>query len=397
MRFHFALFHQNKDNLHRSELAFKKHTQLNHDKIETRMKQTSYLIKPASSLCNYACAYCFYDDVSDHRKVKSMGLMSHETQLALIQKTLTENVDHVTYAFQGGEPTLAGLDFFKSFVENVKQYKQPKQTIVYALQTNGSLIDEAWCDFLKTNNFLVGLSLDGFKSNHDLMRLTQHNQVTFEKTMQTASLLRTHEIDFNLLTVLTNDLAKAPEKLYTFYKTNGFDYVQLIPCLAPLDQKEDVFALSPQNFASFYKVFYALWLEDYKKGQLMSVALFDNLIPMFRGIAPMQCGMLGFCSYQSVIESDGGGYPCDFYVLDELCLGNIAIDCLADLRSNRRLSNFIHEKKRMSPLCPTCRFKNICNGNCKRLNPAYFNDAYCAYQDFLEEASASMIEIAKTL
>jgi uncharacterized protein len=362
------------------------------------MKTSSYLIKPASSLCNLQCKYCFYHDVSDQREVKSTGLMNETTMKALIMKACENDQDaSITFAFQGGEPTLVGLAYFKNFIEMVSQFKKPNHQIHYAIQTNGTLLDDAWFSFLKENEFLVGISLDGFQSNHDLNRLGRDTQGTFKLVMKSIEELRKHQIDFNILTVLTAQLAKEPERLYQFYKQHDFRYIQLIPCLPRLKGQSDEFALSPQLFASFYKAFYELWLIDFNKQDYISISLFDNVIPMYKGHRPMQCGMLGYCSPQYVIEADGSVYPCDFYALDDYVCGNINTHSLKEILESPAMNRFLNEKKPMCSLCDSCRFVNICHGNCKRLNVTYFDENYCGYQEFLEFAYPSMIEIAQKL
>jgi uncharacterized protein len=362
------------------------------------VKNYSYLIKPASSLCNYGCMYCFYHDIADHREVRSSGIMSDEVCCTLISNALkVEDGSMITFAFQGGEPTLAGLAYFRKFISQVEKEKKSSQKIQYIIQTNGSLINQDWCDLFSEHKFLVGLSLDGFEANHNLFRITQNHQSTFDKVMETADLLRFNQIDFNILTVLSSELAKNPKKLYDFYKEHDFRYVQLIPCLPGIDDKDAPFVLKPSEFASFYKEFYSFWLEDYKKGHYVSVTLFDNIIPMFRGFPPQQCGMLGFCSPQFVVEADGNVYPCDFYVLDDYACGNVLTHSFDQIRNCRIMNDFLKEDKRRSVLCKDCKFKKLCHGNCKRLNITYFDDVMCGYQQFLEFAHVSMMEVARKI
>lgn len=362
------------------------------------MRHVSFLIKPASSLCNLACTYCFYHDVSTHRLFPSTGTMQQDTAHALIKQACHyAEPTHITFAFQGGEPTLAGLEFFKEFVSFVNQTKRIDHVIEYAIQSNGTRFNEDWYLFLKEHNFLVGVSIDGFKENHDQFRRDHHGQPTHQKIMETIDALRHHQIDFNVLTVLTDSLSQQPEKLYAFYKTHAFNYVQLIPCLAPLDDSHDPHALKPEGYAEFYKRFYDLWLTDYIQGDYMSVTLFDNIIPMLLGHPPSQCGMLGFCTPQFVIEANGDVYPCDFYVLDEYRSGNIKNDSLQSLLHHPNTQKFIREPKKNSPLCASCSFKSICHGNCKRMNTVLFTDTYCGYQDFLTHAYPSMLKISRDL
>ena len=292
------------------------------------MKYFSMLIKPASSLCNLRCRYCFYCDVAENREIPSYGVMNEETMKILIDKTLDffrEEVT-ITFAFQGGEPTVAGLDYFRRFIRRVNLKKKSYHLIQYALQTNATLLNDEWIRFLKQNRFLVGVSLDGYAAQHNAMRPDAKGQGTFARILENIEKLRQAKIDFNILTVLTRQLAEHPKELFEFYLEHHFDYIQLIPCLPPLEELNDPYSLTPQAFFRFYDEFFQLWLEELKQDHYISVTLFDNLIPLFAGVPPQQCGYLGFCSMQFVVESDGSVYPCDVYVLDEYKLVNLR-DC----------------------------------------------------------------------
>lgn len=361
------------------------------------MKHISFLIKPASSLCNMRCRYCFYADVSDHRQVKSHGVMQADTMHALIDRALGLGEDaEVTFAFQGGEPTVAGLDFFRAFTDYVEQHRI-NHTIHYALQTNCYLLDEEWAEFFHRHHFLVGVSLDGYRDLHNWLRPDASQRGTYDRVMRAIELLRAAEVDFNVLTVLTAQLAKHPQKLYKFYRQHHLDYVQLIPCLPGLDDEDDEFSLTPEAFASFYKAFFRLWTEDFRRGRYMSVTLFDNVIPLFRGYPPQQCGMLGRCAPQFVVESNGDVYPCDFYVLDQYRCGNVVSDSLEDMATCDAVKSFLAEPRRDCSQCATCPFERICHKNCKRLNIAYYREDYCGYRDFLEYAAPAMQQIARSL
>ena len=168
------------------------------------MKQISVLIKPASSLCNIRCKYCFYANVSALREVRSFGKMTLEVAEKMITNIFQDLADGdvLTLAFQGGEPTLAGLSYFEHIVALV--VAQVKQIDVhYTIQTNGMVINEQWCRFLKANNFLVGLSIDGHPLYHDLNRIDPKGSGTFHRVMLTKQLFDTYDIDYNVLCVLT--------------------------------------------------------------------------------------------------------------------------------------------------------------------------------------------------
>lgn len=355
----------------------------------------SYLIKPASSLCNMACKYCFYANVASQRSDYSYGIMQEATIDNLVTKTLLMS-NKITYAFQGGEPTMAGLDFFKIFVNKVNE-KKHNQIIHYSIQTNGINLDDSWLTFFKANHFLVGISLDGTKANHDQVRLTNQSSPTYDLIMKNIKKIKQAQINYNILTVITRQVAKDAKRLYNFYKKNELQYIQLIPCLPELDQSTDNYYLTSQMFFWFYNELFDLWYHDVTRGEYISISLFDHLLTLFKGVAPSMCGMLGFCTLQYVIEANGNVYPCDFYCLDEYLLGNINEDELSSIQSSRNGQKFIQEPKRMSPLCHDCKFKKLCNGNCKRMNVVYFDDKYCGYQAFLTKTYQRFYQLANQI
>lgn len=359
------------------------------------MKQLSLLIKPASSLCNLRCRYCFYSDVSQNREIKSMGIMSDEIMRSLIDRTMGTDAQQINYCFQGGEPCMAGIAYFQNFISYVNTINNGKK-ITYAIQTNGTWIDSEWVKLFKENHFLVGISIDGFVRNHDYFRKDVNGKGTLKKILYNIRLLNNAGVEYNILTVLTHELSLKPKELFQFYLDHNFNYVQLIPCLPSLKENEptDRFALKPHDFANFYKKFFDLWYEEFQKGHYISVTLFDNVIPMYAGIRPEQCGMLGRCAMQIVVEGNGNVYPCDFYVLDEYCCGNVKTDSIESMVHHSHAMTFLNEKRSICKLCTTCKFKNMCHGNCRRLSVCYYDDKYCGYKEFLEYSMNRMKEIA---
>lgn len=362
------------------------------------MKYFSMLIKPASSSCNLKCKYCFYNDVAAHRDIYNYGVMAKQTVANLVERTVGyfKEETQISFAFQGGEPTCAGLEYFKKFINKVNEYKKEYHHIHYSIQTNATLLNEEWIQFFKENNFLVGVSLDGFKENNDYFRIGNNNEGTYTKIMAVIQLLRKYGVEYNILTVLTSDLSKYPKKLYEFYKENDFKYIQLIPCLSEFE-KENEYGLEPEEFSKFYIEFFDLWFEELKNNTYRSVALFDNIIPLFVGRPPMQCGYLGYCSMQFVIEADGSVYPCDFYVLDKYKIGNINEHTIVELVKSDITNSFIHEPRSFSKQCNTCSYVKICHGNCKRMIGTYYNDDFCGLREFLGAREKEIIAIANEL
>ena len=349
------------------------------------MRNLSFLIKPASSLCNLQCRYCFYFDISQHRKVASYGVMKKEIVEAFIDFAFSEldETGNVTFAFQGGEPTMATLSFYQQFTAYVEK-KRRKQRVHYAMQTNGILLDKEWTAFFQRYDVLVGISLDGFQNNHDYFRRDSAGNTTFQQVIQAVSLLKEGNIRYNVLCVLTNHLAKHPQRLYQFFKDLGCNYIQLIPCLNAIDGNREE-ALTPEYFYSFYHTYFFLWYEDMGKGSEQHVNLFDNLMLMLEDQAPYQCGMLGYCSPQLVIEADGSLYPCDFYVDEEHCCGYVQKNTFNQVIHQQTMQTFLQQRSQKKPPCFSCPYENLCHGGCKRMNTAYLQDDICAYRRLLEE------------
>ena len=194
------------------------------------MKAVTILIKPASGKCNMRCRYCFYQDEAENREYKDYGMMSEDTARNLIDKSFSA-FDDVTFAFQGGEPTVRGLDFFRFFTE----YAESKEKRVhFAIQTNGFCLDRQWCSFFHDHRYLVGLSMDGDKALHDRYRVDGGDKGTFRRVFSSFQLLTSASVDFNVLITLTKDAALRGKEIYQFLKRNGARYQQYIPCLDPM-------------------------------------------------------------------------------------------------------------------------------------------------------------------
>ena len=350
------------------------------------MRQLNLLIKPSSSLCNADCTYCFYRDVAAHRSLPSAGLMSQDTAHAVVDRAVDalSRGGALHLAFQGGEPTLSGLPFFEELFTYAAQACGQKDIAVsYSLQTNGLLLDEAWCAFLKQYDVLVGLSLDGEEAAHDRYR-TDPAGGTWERVMRTAKRLTAGGVRFNAVTVVTDAVAGHPTALYRFYRKRSFDHVQLIPCLAPLGQAKGVGVPDAHAYGDFLVRFFDAWYADAVRGSGISVRLFDNYRTLLRGGAAEQCGIGGRCVPQLVVEADGGTYPCDFYVLDEYCTGNMHGNTVEDTLRSDGLRRFM-QGAGSNPACRGCRYEPLCGGGCRRYReymPAA--DGFCPIRYFFD-------------
>lgn len=365
------------------------------------MNNICILIKPSSSICNIKCKYCFYLDESKNRAIENNGIMNESVMRQIIDKVIDSSYSNILFSFQGGEPTIAGLDYFKSFIDYVNFRNNNRYKINYSIQTNGLLIDNKWCDLLKDNDFLVGLSFDIIENIHNKYRTGINNEGNFyNKVLNTKLLFDKFEIKYNILTVLTSELSKFPKEVYENIKILDIKYTQFIPCLSEL-YNDIEYSIKPKDFAYFYKEIFTLWKKDFLNGLYYSIQFFDNIIPLLGGFfTPMTCGINGKCHNQMVIESNGDVFPCDFYCLDKYNIGNIVYDDFKYIYDNKRVKDFIYEykEKEMSNLCRSCKYFIFCNGGCKRMKKnMYIDNNFCGYKDFLDFSINDILKIWKII
>ena len=346
------------------------------------MPPLSIMIKPASSLCNLRCKYCFYCDVAETRDVANFGLMTDSTAENLIKSALEfANGDSVAFAFQGGEPLIAGLDYFRNFVKTVKENNNKNSRIFFSLQTNGTLITDEWCDFFRKNEFLIGLSLDGDREGNK-SRVDKNGNSAYFKILKAAELLKKYRVEFNILIVLTGYCADRCETVYKYLRDNGFHYLQFIPCLRPFnDSSESEMYMTNSQYANFLIRIFNLYVKDFIRGNYVSVRYFDNLVRMYLGEQPEQCGVGGTCGHQLVVEGNGNLYPCDFFCTDNQLLGNVNEISVESALMGDTARKFITESFNIPQKCKECRFMPMCRAQgCKRQRiHADYCEAYKAF------------------
>lgn len=367
------------------------------------MPPISLLIKPASSTCNMRCAYCFYNDVTSSREIANYGIMEISTIETIIEKTFSYADGLANFGFQGGEPTMAGLDFFKRVVELQKKYNTKRIKVNNAIQTNGLNINEEWAQFLHDNNFLVGLSLDGTQQIHDKYRHDAHGAGTFERVMNAAKIMDKYKVEFNILSTVNIDVARNIDRIYYFFKKQGFNYLQFIPCLDELKKENggNSYSLTPEAYGEFLISLFKLWYVDINTNKPMSIRYFDNLAMMLYGYPPESCGMSGSCSCYYMIEADGSVYPCDFYVTDEWRIGNVLTDEFDQMSMTQTAKRFVETSRQVAPGCRECEHYHICRGGCRRnrepISIGHNNTNYLcpAFKMFFDYAKADLVKAAK--
>lgn len=364
------------------------------------MPAASILIKPASANCNMDCKYCFYKCLSSHREEYSKGFMKEETLETLVREAIAYADGSLTFAFQGGEPTLAGLDFFQKAVEMQQKYNNKKLQIENTIQTNGLLIDEKWARFLGDHHFLVGLSLDGPKKMHDRYRKDATGQDTFARIMHSVQLLEQYHVDYNVVTVVTNDTAKQASFLYKFWKRNHYPFVQFIPCMDEIKrqdgtQERSIYAVEPEQYGKFLCELFDLWYADFVAGEAMDIRMFSNLAQMAAGYPAEECGMNGCCNCYFVIEGDGSVYPCDFYCMDAWKLGTVN-DGFVQMKTSEKAKAFVEASRSVCAACQECPHFSLCRGGCRRWREPFvdgkpgLNQLCSAYRMFFAHAAERM-------
>jgi len=327
---------------------------------------SSLLIKPASAVCNLDCTYCFYlDRDADPYKALPARRMTLDTLERLVDTYLFYSYPASTFAFQGGEPTLAGLDFFHQLVAFQQRYGRNGQQVSNALQTNGTLLDRDWCELFRTYQWLVGLSLDGPEEANDRYRFNKEGRGTWKRVVEKVELLARERVEFNILCVLSQANVDRPKELYRFFRGLGVENLQFIP-LAEFDGDGNPlpFTITPQQYGRFLCEVFDLWWPERRR---VRVRFFDNIAEALAGHKPGNCTMHETCDSYVVVEYNGDIYPCDFFVEGGWKLGNIMLDSWAEISRRSRRYSFAAKKTLPHAECQVCEYQSICHGGCPKL------------------------------
>ena len=363
------------------------------------MRPFTLLIKPAGPDCNLACRYCFYTP-----KARMFGegphRMTDAVLEALTQDYLQLRFEVSSLAWQGGEPTLMGLEFFEKAIELQKEYGRDGQVVSNALQTNGVLLDEQWCKFLREYRFLVGLSLDGPKEIHDHYRSDKGGRGSYDDVIRTIDLCRSHKVEFNVL-VLVNDVnVGQPEVLFDFFMDVGIEYLQFVPCVERDEQSGEIaeFSVTPGQYGDFMCRIFDRWVEQ--KPPQVSVRAFDSIISYLATGTHSNCTFSPRCEDYVVVEHNGDVFCCDFFVTEPWRLGNVLDERIDRLCHGARKRQFAALKRKVANRCLVCRHYAMCRGGCLKdriatdggyNQPSYF----CAgYKQFFDHALPVLRQLA---
>lgn len=366
------------------------------------MRNLSLLIKPASGSCNLRCSYCFYLDELKNRPSGNYNLMSESTMANLIDLALATASNSISFAFQGGEPTLAGLDYFERFVAYVNEKNIEKRSIFYSIQTNGTTLDRAWCRFLAKNNFMVGVSVDGLERTHDQYRVDHKNQGSFARVMESITLLKRYKIEFNILIVVNKENVEYPEEMFDSFIKNDLRHLQFIECLDPLNtpKNSSPFSLDPAAYGKFLVAIFDKYYREMMAGRYVFIRYFENLMMIENGIKNELCTYKIGCAKNYVVEANGNVYPCDFYCLDEMVLGNINAGRFKDFDQKRQALKFIENSRQINQECQNCQYLKYCGGGCYRnieqADGKLLKNHFCeSYKYFLDNRLSQLQEVLR--
>jgi len=342
------------------------------DGSDTRPGHFHILAKPRGAVCNLACRYCFYASKVDLYKGGSFRMSDEVLESYVRQVIQGHEAPEVIIAWQGGEPTLMGLDFFRRSVELELKYRRPGQRILNTIQTNGTLLNDEWCAFLRENDFLVGISIDGPKDLHDQLRVDGEGGPTFDRVMKGLRLLQEHKVEHNALVTINSVNSGHPLKVYRFLRDEaGFRFIQLIPVVGRVvgdghtqDFNASKESVTPGKYGRFMIGIFDEWVKrDVGK---VFVQAFDVALANWHGEPPSVCVNAATCGTALALEHNGDMYSCDHFVDGEHLLGNILQTPMVEMVGGDRQSRFGLDKADLPRYCQECEVRFACHGGCPK-------------------------------
>jgi len=331
--------------------------------------------KPTGPICNLRCAYCYYLEKEHLYSGTERWRMSDELLDTYTQQYIAAqpaSVSEIVFGWQGGEPTLLGIDFFRRAVELQTKYTPEGKRCVNALQTNGILLDDDWCSFFKAHDFLVGISIDGPADLHDKYRRDKQGRPTLERVLQGLRCLKKHEVTFNALVCVQKHNGSHGGRVYRFLRDQGIEFVQLIPVVEQVRSETESEgatvtdrSVQPKQYGQFLIDMFDEWVR-HDVGRVF-VQVFDEALAAWMGQEPALCIFRRECGRAMALEHNGDLYSCDHFVWPEYKLGNIRETPMAELAAKQEQVHFGRRKLDTLPLyCQACDVRFVCNGGCLR-------------------------------
>ena len=332
------------------------------------------MLKPVGAMCNMRCPYCYYLPTADRRHpsrdASARQRQRHGQQPTAVRMSETlleqftrqyieaQTMPEVLFTWHGGEPTLQSLHFYRKAIELQRRYAQGRQ-VANSLQTNGTLLDDEWCQFLAENHFLVGLSIDGPRPLHDRYRLTADGRPTFDAVLRAVSLLQKHGVEWNAMATVNSLNADHPLPFYRFFKSIRCSHLQLTPVVGAEG------AVTPEQWGRFLCAVFDEWVPS--DVGTVYVSLFDCTLANWVGATPAICAYADECGHAAVMEADGDVYSCDHFVRPEHCLGNLHQQSLVEMLYGPQQQRFSLLKHQALPRqCRECDVLFACHGECPK-------------------------------
>ncbi len=337
--------------------------------IKIPLDATQIMVKPVGSLCNLDCDYCYYKGAGVHVFDGQMSMMSLETFEKACKQYMDLSPNVPAIHWQGGEPTLRGVDFFRDAVDIEgrvlgKQFRIYERGIENHFQTNGTMLNDEWCGFFREKGFLVGLSVDG-NSDMNRARVFREGREVYEGSIRSVGLLRKHGVDFNILSVVSKYNVSDSAGFFKFLLDNRIQYSQIISAKPKIGRSGfDEHSLGVEEYADFMKSLFDTWVED--DNPEIHINTIDDLLRVALGRTPMICESRPYCAGQVTIEWNGDVYPCDHNVTEDLRLGNVHDGCLADILRSDKYVSFLDRTAALDEECFNCSWMRICFGGCPR-------------------------------
>ncbi|MBN1976971.1 MAG: anaerobic sulfatase maturase [Anaerolineae bacterium] len=346
------------------------------------------MLKPRGPVCNLDCAYCYYLSKADLYPGADFRMTDEVLESFTRQVIAAQRVTEVTFGWQGGEPLLMGLDFFRRAVALQEVHRKPEMRIVNALQTNGTLLDDEWCRFFREHDFLVGLSLDGPREAHDAYRVDKGGRPTFDRVMAGLALLKQRAVEFNVLSTVHAANADHPLEVYRFLRDEvGARFIQFIPIVQREGGGVSARSVRAEQYGDFLIAIFDEWVRR-DVGRVF-VQIFDVALAAWVGDRPGLCVFDETCGNALVLEHNGDLYACDHFVEPRYRLGNVLQTPLVELVGSEQQRRFGLDKRDALPeACRACEVRFVCNGGCPKnrlqgLN--YLCEGYKAFFHHIDE------------
>lgn len=339
------------------------------------------MTKPVGAICNLACKYCYYLEKTNlYKENTSKFVMSDSLLEKFIEEYInSQTMPQVLFTWHGGETLMRPLSFYQKVVELQKKYANGR-TIDNCIQTNGTLLNDEWCEFFHDNHWLVGISIDGPQEFHDEYRKNKQGKPSFMKVMQGIHLLNKHQVEWNAMAVVNDYNADYPLEFYHFFKELGCHYIQFTPIVERIhphadgrhlahvlqkDEKLADFSVSPEQWGNFLCTIFDEWVKN-DVGEYF-IQIFDSTLANWMGAQPGVCTMAPTCGHAGVMEFNGDVYSCDHFVFPEFKLGNIYEKSLIEMMYSEKQIQFGQQKKDSLPnKCKECNYLFACNGECPK-------------------------------